>query len=242
MEKVLKLYKKIGETPLECLERFRAENIEYKDVPMTYAGRLDPMAEGLLLVLAGEECKQKEKYLALDKEYEVEVLLGFATDSYDILGKITEASEGKGPLNDLFLILQKFVKKFEQEYPRYSSKIIAMTDVPEELPTKEVEIHSVDYLGMEEVGAWELLSDIITRIKKVKGDFRQEETLHLWRENLENKNTLHKIIKIKVSCSSGTYMRSLAHNLGKKLGVPALAFSIKRTKIGDFIADIEREK
>jgi tRNA U55 pseudouridine synthase TruB len=52
MENVLKLYKNVGETPLECLERFRVENSEYKDVPMTYAGRLDPMAEGVLIVLA----------------------------------------------------------------------------------------------------------------------------------------------------------------------------------------------
>jgi len=58
---------------------------------MTYAGRLDPLAEGLLLVLTGEECKNKEKYLGLDKEYEVDVLFGFATDTYDILGKVLSA-------------------------------------------------------------------------------------------------------------------------------------------------------
>lgn len=70
------IYKHIGETPLEALERFRREQGIAADVPMTYAGRLDPMAEGLLLILLGEECKNKEKYLGLDKEYEVEVLFG----------------------------------------------------------------------------------------------------------------------------------------------------------------------
>ncbi|MES2059649.1 MAG: hypothetical protein V4438_01310 [Patescibacteria group bacterium] len=246
MEKVLKLYKEIGETPLECLERFRDANPEYKGVPMTYAGRLDPMAEGILLVLVGEECKQKEKYLAYDKEYEVEILLGFATDSYDILGKVTDSLGGSTSKSfpDLFLILQSFVGKFTQEYPRYSSRLIpkvshlaiARNRTLDNWPTKDVEIYSVDYLDMYEMEALELLADTQTRIAKVKGDFRQKETLDLWRENLGMSDVpkIYQILKIKVSCSSGTYMRSLAHNLGQKLGMSALAYSIKRTKVGSF--------
>ena len=60
-KKIILLNKKEGETPLEALEKFRLTNKKYKDVKMTYAGRLDPMATGLLLVLAGEETKNKEK-------------------------------------------------------------------------------------------------------------------------------------------------------------------------------------
>lgn len=70
---ILSLYKELGETPLECLQRFKAEHPEYMEAKMTYLGRLDPMAEGLLLVLVGNT-KDKEKYLSLDKTYEFEVL------------------------------------------------------------------------------------------------------------------------------------------------------------------------
>ena len=70
LKKVILLNKKIGETPLQALERFRLRHKTYKEVKMTYAGRLDPMASGLLLVLAGEEIKNKEKYLGLDTEYQ----------------------------------------------------------------------------------------------------------------------------------------------------------------------------
>ncbi len=70
LNKILVLNKKEGETPLEALEIFRKKNKEYMGVKMTYAGRLDPMASGLLLILAGEEAKNKEKYLILGKEYE----------------------------------------------------------------------------------------------------------------------------------------------------------------------------
>jgi len=52
VKNILLLNKKEGETPLEALQAFRSKNKKYKGVKMTYAGRLDPMASGLLLVLA----------------------------------------------------------------------------------------------------------------------------------------------------------------------------------------------
>ena len=59
MKKIIVINKKEGETPLEALEDFRRKNKEYKDVKMTYAGRLDPLVSGLLLVLAGDEVREK---------------------------------------------------------------------------------------------------------------------------------------------------------------------------------------
>jgi len=89
MENILLLNKKEGETPLEALNALRHKRgKKYQDIKMTYAGRLDPMASGVLLVLLGEETKNKEKYIALDKEYEFEVLFCVATDTYYILGKV----------------------------------------------------------------------------------------------------------------------------------------------------------
>lgn len=87
MKDILLLNKKEGETLLEALENFRAKNKKYKDVKMTYAGRLDPLVPGLLLVLTEGATKQKEKYLGLSKEYKFSVLFGFATDTHDILAK-----------------------------------------------------------------------------------------------------------------------------------------------------------
>ena len=84
------LYKNLGETPNESILRFKKENPEYKDESMTYAGRFDPMAEGLLLVISHEELQNKDQYLDLKKTYEFEMLWGFETDTLDILGKISE--------------------------------------------------------------------------------------------------------------------------------------------------------
>jgi tRNA pseudouridine55 synthase len=254
VKKIIVLHKKEGETPLEALENFRRKNKEYKDAKMTYAGRLDPMASGLLLVLAGEEVKNKEKYLVLDKEYEFEILFGFATDTYDILGKIIKNTEVKPMYFNRKSDLQKKVKenlkyftgKFVQKYPMYSSKTVkgrqlfeyarAGTDV--ERPEREVFVKELKLLKLRKISNKKLLANIEKRIKKVKGDFRQKEILKIWRKKLKRlqpkKPQDFFIASLKIKCGSGTYVRSIGNSLGEWMGIPALAFSIKRTRIGNF--------
>jgi tRNA U55 pseudouridine synthase TruB len=83
------LDKAVGQTPLQSMEVWRqTQPSEYANLPLTYAGRLDPMASGKLLVLIGEECKRKEQYLALDKTYQFSVLLGIGSDTHDVLGRL----------------------------------------------------------------------------------------------------------------------------------------------------------
>ena len=102
MESVIILDKKIGETPLECLERFRRDHLEYQSVKMTYAGRLDPMASGVLVVLAGDMVHRKEEFLGMEKMYEAVIVVGLGTDTFDGLGVVGEVGDrvaggGGGP-------------------------------------------------------------------------------------------------------------------------------------------------
>jgi tRNA pseudouridine(55) synthase len=229
MEKVFKLYKNLGETPLECMERFRAENPEYAEEKMTYAGRLDPMAEGLLIVLVGEECKKKDEYLGLDKEYIFEVLFGITTDTYDILG-IPQENYSNVRTN-VRIDLEKFLGKRVQEYPAYSSRTFQMArdGVDFEPPTKEVEIFDIEMLEEREIDKETLQKEILERIDLVKGDFRQEETKNAWKNILENAPEKFRIAKFRINCSSGTYVRSICNELG------GLAYSIKRTRVGNYL-------
>lgn len=233
MENVIITNKNIGETPLECLERVRIEKGIASDVPMTYAGRLDPLAEGQMIILVGEECKNKEKYLDYDKEYEIEILFGFSTDSYDILGLVIENKDVKLPE----INLNNYIRKFDQKYPRYSSKVIAMKDIPEEMPSREVEIYSIEDLGKREIKGSDLINEILAKISTVNGDFRQNEITARWSSISEEiRDSYFTILKLRVRCSSGTYMRTLAHNIGNDIGIPALAYSIKRL----FLVSCER--
>jgi len=241
-------HKNQGETPLEALLRFRGIHPELEKVPLTYAGRLDPMAEGELLVLIGDECKQKEKYLSLDKEYEIEVLLGLETDTNDALGLVSKISD-KELLAKTNLLRDfqptKYIGKFLQEYPAFSSKTVngvqlhqlaRQDELPEEMPTKEVEIYEIEKMGEGVIGSTQLLAKILDSIDLVKGDFRQNGIKEKWKNVLQNpqlseEKTLFPIISLMVRCSSGTYMRSLANRIGKDLGVGGIALSIRRTRI-----------
>lgn len=230
MEKVLKLYKNLGETPLECLERFRATNLEYASEKMTYAGRLDPMAEGLLIALVGEECKKKDEYLNLDKEYIFEVLFGIQSDTYDILG-IPQENHSDIRTN-VRIDLERFIGKRIQEYPAYSSRTFQMArdGVDFEPMTKEVEIYNLEILEEREISARKFLAEIIEKIDLVQGDFRQEEIKNAWQEFIARQDLAIglQIVKFKINCSSGTYVRSIANEMG------GLAYSIHRTKVGKF--------
>src|SRR3989338_10250840 len=130
------LYKQRGETPLGCIQRFVVNNPDLKGQKMTYLGRLDPLAEGVLLIASGDDVKRKEEFLGLDKEYDFISIFGFATDTYDVLGKIIRVErvpirQAQG--ENVNTIFENEIRKValiyegerEQKYPTYSSKIIA---------------------------------------------------------------------------------------------------------------------
>lgn len=233
---------------MECINRFKAENPEYEKEKMTYAGRLDPLASGVLLVLVGEECKKKEKYLGLDKEYELTVLFGFSTDTMDVLGLIEEQKVGavnalgNFKKKDFEEILSKFEKTFKQKYPRFSSKTVGGRPLfqiakeegicDDDIPEKEVKIIKIDFQSFGLVSKKYLHGFILESIFSVKGNFRQNMCWLKWEQSLEKFSDITlPTLTIKVSCTSGTYMRSLAQAIGAEIGFPALALKIKRTMV-----------
>lgn len=245
--KVLNLYKELGETPSERLERLRAQRPEYEREVLSYAGRLDPMAEGVMLTLVGSANKMREAYLDMSKEYVLDVLFGFSTDTYDALGRIMETGDtGAVTKKAIEKELNEFRGHVAQEYPPYSSKTVEGKSLFQwaregtigalVLPKKTVTIYDISLEGMYKIKEPALLSYIETAIEKVHGDFRQEEILEGWKRALPNKDGSREFpcATIKISCSSGTYARSIAHGLGQDIGVPALALHILRTKVGEY--------
>lgn len=239
------LYKKLGETPLETISSFKKENPQYENVPMTYAGRLDPMAEGLLLVLSGDMVHKKDAYLGLDKTYVVEVLWGIETDTLDVLGKLTKFESCKLESEEIKKVLESLSGKFMQSYPAYSSRPVNGKPLFEwaregrlseiEIPKHEVELYSAQYLSRTEISKKDLMSDIEEKIRKVSGDFRQEEVLASWQEAMSK--TVFDIFvvdTIEMSVSSGFYVRQFVSDMAQKVGASAVTFHIKRTKVGGF--------
>ncbi|NLE07166.1 MAG: hypothetical protein GX627_00940 [Parcubacteria group bacterium] len=237
---IFNLYKQKGETPLECLQKFRkAKNIQDK---MTYLGRLDPLAEGVLLVGSGEDTSQenREKFFALDKEYDFVAVFGFATDTYDIMGKVVR-EENVDDLNEMEIrkVAMIYEGEREQKYPKYSSKIQGWENYSlasdSSQFSRKIFIYKLQTNKLETLSHKEFFGRILMDISKVKGDFRQAEILELWQEKLfkhpENKIFLGHF---KAHVSSGTYVRSLVNDMGNTLGCGATVLSIKRTRVGDY--------
>lgn len=244
---VITIYKKIGETPLEALTRLRENVPEYKEETLSYAGRLDPMAAGVMLVLAGDANKQREKYLNLNKDYSTEILFGISTDTYDTLGLITEVSKGTFDIGEFEEKLREKVGEmkgtFSQKYPEYSSKPVDGTPLfmharagkRVAIPAHDVTVHTTELKSVKTIDRTELISSIEKQIEIVKGDFRQKEIIDMWKQKLdEGEMPQFVVVEIDLSVSSGFYVRQYAHDLGLSLGIPALALSILRTRVGEW--------
>jgi tRNA pseudouridine55 synthase len=241
--------KPIGKTPFEVIQEIKKSHPELKNTKIGYAGRLDPMAEGLLLLLIGEENKKKHAYENLNKTYECEIFFGFATDTYDLMGMITSQythpllpfdSSFQENINDIFSHLKG---TREQKYPPYSSARVngkplfywARNNLLETItvPTHQIHIERITIIASRNISHRDLIEYIHQKISLIKGEFRQEKIIESWK-NAPKFNEEYPLLKIRVDCSSGTYIRSLAHSLGEQIGIPALAFSIKRTRIGAY--------
>ena len=246
---VLNLYKKLGETPRERLDRLRVQKPHFEHEVLSYAGRLDPMAEGVMLCLVGSANNRRNEYLNMSKEYTLDVLFGFSTDTYDVLGKVTESGDISGITKQkIEKGLNEFRGMLSQEYPPYSSKTVEGKSLftwarqgmlgTLVLPRRTVTIYDISLEKIYKVKEPQLLAYIADGVEKVSGDFRQEEVMRLWRRNLKpGGDREFPCATIKISCSSGTYARSIANGLGTYLGTPALALHILRTKVGEYAVE-----
>jgi tRNA U55 pseudouridine synthase TruB len=254
MKKWVVLEKKIGETPLAALRAWRALHPEYADIPASYAGRLDPMASGKLFILLGDECKRQTYYTGLDKEYEIEVLLDLHTDTGDVLGLPSSARVETQPrAEEVKRVLYGLRGTSTVAYPVFSSKtvggkplflhVLEGTLETIEVPTHEETMYRMELLELTKVSK-EVLHLRIQELlghaprsdepsKRLGADFRQDAIRSAWRELFDAvPDRTFTVLRLRVSCGSGAYMRTLAGRIGAALGTTALAFSIRRTKIG----------
>ncbi len=230
--------KELGETPLGCLRRIKLEKGVPESVSATYAGRLDPAAEGEMMIITGDDIKDKDNYLNKEKIYEVEYVFGVKTDTGDMLGML-EKMEDVGDLDEAKLsqVLVSLSGERSQRFHKFSSKVVSGKPLWQH--SREggdfgaehiINIHKISVVKNEKIP----MIDVYIRVLKVcgltSGDFRQKDIIESW-DIVKTKNIVLPIIKIQTHVSSGTYMRVLGEEIGEKLGLPVCAFSIKRKQI-----------
>lgn len=198
MDKLILVNKKEGVTSRDVCNKISKILNEKK---VGHFGTLDPLATGLLVIGLGSFTKIGSLLSDTTKEYEVEVLIGTSTDTYDITGNILEEKKENISLEKLKEVLNSFVGTYNQEVPIYSSVHVngkrlyeyARENKEVSLPKKEVTIFSVSNIS-------------------------------LYTKNNNN------YFSFKTLVSSGTYIRSLINDISKKVNIPMCMNALNRTK------------
>lgn len=235
---------------------------ELYGVKSTHTGTLDPMAEGVVIVLTDENRLKRQELSSLVKGYEFEILFGLKTDSFDGMGILDTNSIGSNNLSflvdkisinkeNLKVVCNAFIGEYSQQVPLFSAQLYKgkklfewghlKENVP--LPTKKGTIYKLEVLDVYELSFTDAVDSIITRLKNITGDFRQQEIIEQW-ENIKtsvlNKNTnvsgFEKvtIAKFYIENSRGLYIRSLSQDICEKLGTVGFIYSLVRTRNGDY--------
>jgi tRNA pseudouridine55 synthase len=176
-----------------------------------HAGTLDPFATGVLVVCVGVATRLVQFLVGLDKKYIATVRLGFATDTQDYTGKpITPLVSSKEvTAEEIRKVLNDFTGRQMQLPPIYSAKKIGGQRLHQAARQgREVERQAVAIT----LYSIELLNEAG------------------FMENADGT----KDFKMRVHCSSGTYIRTLATDIGARLGVAAHLAALQRTSVAQF--------
>jgi tRNA pseudouridine55 synthase len=216
---ILNIYKEKNWTSFDVVAKIRVGLGKKRKVG--HAGTLDPLAEGVLIVLTDEDTKKQSEFMSLEKEYMTKIAFGVTTPMYDMevlpdVSKIQlSLEEVRGKLKE---ILSKYIGEIDQKVPGYSAVKVGGKTLYKEarkgriseviIPVKRIKIHDIRVLGSKVEGV---------QTTHGKLDF--------------------PVIELRVRCSSGTYIRSLAHDLGVEIGCGAVMTKLVRTRIGDFVIE-----
>lgn len=196
-----------------------------------HTGTLDPYATGVLPVLVGEGTKFSKYLINHDKIYEVELELGIQTDTADCEGKIVNIEslsdkkicDIKNNINEVF---KSFKGKQLQTPPMYSAIKVKGKKLYEyarkgesvEIPKRQIEIYDIKLIDIKTKDV-NLINEKLTDIDGPEINTNEAETLD---------------IIFEVSCSKGTYIRSLCEDLAKRLGTIGYMKNLRRIQVGTF--------
>lgn len=169
-----------------------------------HAGTLDPLATGLLVVLAGKATKRQEEFMKQDKTYQVTLKLGENSTTGDQEGEKTVISDKKPLQSDVKAVLEGFVGEQYQTPPQFSA------------------------IKIDGQRAYKLAR----KGKEVKIEPRKVNIYSITEVNYE-----YPTVEFVARVSSGTYIRSLAADIGAKLGIGAYMSDLRRTSVGNLTID-----
>ena len=181
-----------------------------------HTGTLDPFATGVMVILAGQATRLAQFFDKDSKEYEATVRFGFETDTGDRTGERRGESEkgkkGELRIEEIAAVLPGFRGEIMQTPPMYSAKKIDGKKLYEHARKGETVERKAVAVTISEL-------EIISRLSP------SDMEVGTWD------------VGLTVRCSAGTYIRTLAEDIGKKLEIGAHLTELRRTAAGKFSID-----
>jgi tRNA pseudouridine55 synthase len=197
-----------------------------------HAGTLDPMATGVLVLCIGQATRLSEYLLGEDKQYEGIIKLGERTNTDDVEGEViaTRAVPAIGE-DDLRRLEQQFSGEIKQVPPQFSAikkdgkraYALARKGETVELEARQVTIHEIQLV---------MSRDPRSVSRNEEWDRGRDASCVDSQSAIENPQS--KIVNIHVRCVAGTYIRSLARDIGEALGCGGHLVALRRTQAGAF--------
>ncbi|KAF1843295.1 tRNA pseudouridine synthase B [Cucurbitaria berberidis CBS 394.84] len=199
----------------------RPSKDDHQVFKLGHGGTLDPLAAGVLIVGIGRGTKHLQQYLACSKTYETVVIFGASTDTYDCTGVTTELAEYSHVSKEMVEEkLAQFRGTIQQQPPVYSAlKINGIKaceyvrqgkELPRELESREMQVDECTLLEWNEAGQHNIA----------------------WPG--ENSPAPAPAARIRLTVSSGFYVRSFAHDLGLACQSRSHMSSLLRTRQATF--------
>jgi len=222
LDGVVVVDKPVGPSSFDVVRRARSLTGARK---VGHGGTLDPAASGVLPICFGEATKIAQFLLDADKEYEATIRFGVVTDTYDATGTITgRTAAGHLTRPEVERAIAGFQGWIEQRPPAYSALKrggrplyeLARAGETIEVAARQVRIDRFEILDFLVPGAPE--QSPVTERGSAEDASAPE----------------HPALMARIACSKGTYIRSLAHDLGAALGTGAHLEALRRTRSGPF--------
>lgn len=209
-----------------------------KNLKVGHAGTLDPLATGILIVCIGPATRRAEEFQASRKQYVAEISFGATTPSFDLEKDIDREYPLDGVSEQsLRDVLPAFVGQQMQVAPLFSAKSIdgvrAYETARKLFRAGQLESGS-DLIQANPVTIYSLsLEDYSVKNFSVPEPDPASSRINV--ADLSGRSL--PTATLRIDCSKGTYIRSLARDIGEALGSGAFLSSLRRTKNGGF--DIE---
>lgn len=207
MDGIIPLYKQKGMTSSDCVRRCRGI---LRTKRVGHSGTLDPNVDGVLLLCVGKATKVVNYLMDSGKVYTGEITLGFATTTEDLDGEVIAAKHLQQPFSAAAI----------------SEKMQLLTGEQIQIPP----LYSAVKVNGRRLYDYARAHQPVERPKrKINVQYFQQT-----KESVFDSEKGQQKCYFEIGCGKGTYIRTLATDLGRKLGVPAVMSQLTRQKSGGF--------